>query len=436
MARSLDPVPLQSILTALPTSVEPEPEPTRNHHEVHAYPERGAKAWLVVLGAWCAMVPPIGLVNSMGVLYAWVGHHQLENYSESAVGWIFSIHGFFLYIGSSQLGSVFDKYGVKPLVVAGSIGYFISIMSLSFCTEYYQFVLAFGILGGVSASCLFTPSVCAVGHWFSKRRAFATGIAYTSGSLGGVVFPLLFLYLAPRIGYPWTMRIIGFVSGTMFMAACALLNTRLAPDTTAGLALDLKALRDPLFALTTLAVFLVEFAVFIPLTYISSFAIHAGIEPQEAYLLIAFLNIGSIPGRILPGYFADRFGRFNVMIVTTCCCSVCIFGLWQFCGSNSAAITAFSILFGFWSGASISLTPVCVAQICRIEDYGKRNGTAYSLSSFAALIGVPIAGALVDANGGDYNELILFGGSLYAATMLAFLSAKFMLKSTGIHVGS
>jgi predicted MFS family arabinose efflux permease len=273
-----------------------------------------------------------------------------------------------------------------------------------------------------------------VGHWFSKRRAFATGIAYTSGSLGGVAFPFLILYLAPRIGFPWTIRVIGFISAALFLAACFLLKTRVDPDAKVGLVIDLKALRDPSFATTTLAVFLVEFAVFIPMTYISSFAIHVGIPPQDAYRLIAYLNMGSLPGRVLPGYFADRWGRFNVMILTTFFCCVSIFGLWLVCGTNQPAIIAFSVLFGFWSGASISLTPVCVAQICRIEDYGKRNGTAYSLSSFAALIGVPIAGALVDASDGDYTSLILFGGGLYAATVLAFILARFVLRSSRLRI--
>lgn len=240
----------------------------------------------------------------------------------------------------------------------------------------------------------------------------------------------MIFYLAPRIGYPWTMRLIAGVSTAMFLAACLLLRTRVTPDAKIGLALDLHAFRDSSFAATALAVFLVEFAVFIPITYISSYAIHAGIQPQDAYRLVAFMNIGSVPGRVLPGYLADRFGRFNVMILTTFLCSISIFGLWLSCGTNEAAITAFAVLFGFWSGASISLTPVCVAQVCRIEDYGKRNGTAYSLSSFAALIGVPIAGALVDAGGGEYTGLICFGGGLYAATVMAFVFARLILKSS------
>lgn len=68
------------------------------------YPEGGATAWLVVLGAWCAMVPSMGLLNTVGVLQAWVSENQLHGYSESNIGWIFSAYAFFLYIGGAQVG--------------------------------------------------------------------------------------------------------------------------------------------------------------------------------------------------------------------------------------------------------------------------------------------------------------------------------------------
>ncbi|KAJ5871731.1 uncharacterized protein N7529_004084 [Penicillium soppii] len=32
------------------------------------YPKRGLQAWSVVLGAWCVMVPSMGLLNSLGIL--------------------------------------------------------------------------------------------------------------------------------------------------------------------------------------------------------------------------------------------------------------------------------------------------------------------------------------------------------------------------------
>lgn len=265
-----------------------------------------------------------------------------------------------------------------------------------------------------------------------KRRSLATGIACTAGGIGGIAFPLIVLYAAPTIGFPWAIRIIGFLNTVMCVLACLLLRKRLPHNKHAGAAIDLKALRDLKFGVTTVAVFLIEFAVFIPYTYISSYAIYAGLAQHKAYLLNTLLNVGAIPGRALPGYVADRFGPFNVMCITSAICSVFTLGLWLNSGTSKAAIMSFTILYGFWSGAAISLTPVCIGQVCQTEDYGKRSGTAFFVASFGALVGVPIAGAILQAGSGSYQGLILFDGCMYIAATGAFCTARIVSGGWGI----
>ena len=290
--------------------------------------------------------------------------------------------------------------------------------------EYYQILLSFGVLGGMSASLLFNPSLAAVGHWFKERRAFATGLACTAGGLGGVGFPLIILYLAPKIGFPWAIRIIALICMVALGVACLTLRKRVPAKPRTGAAIDLRALREVNFGTTTLAIFLIEFAVFIPYSYISSYGIYRGFEPRNAYLLNTLLNAGAVPGRALPGYVADRFGTFNTMCITAFICAVCIMGIWLSDSGTAAHTTAFTVLFGFWSGAAISLTPVCVSQVCDIEDYGKRNGTAFFIASFGALIGIPIAGEILGACGGSYQGLIIFAGAFYIAAFVAFCVAR------------
>ena len=72
--------------------------------DVNGYPEGGKEAWLVVAGAWCAMIPSMGILNTIGVIQAWMSEHQLKGYSESNIGWIVSAYAFFLYIGAAQIG--------------------------------------------------------------------------------------------------------------------------------------------------------------------------------------------------------------------------------------------------------------------------------------------------------------------------------------------
>lgn len=68
------------------------------------FPDGGWRAWGVVLGSWCAMVPSFGLMNTIGVLQAWLADHQLKDYSKASISWIFSLYVFFIYFGSIQIG--------------------------------------------------------------------------------------------------------------------------------------------------------------------------------------------------------------------------------------------------------------------------------------------------------------------------------------------
>lgn len=46
----------------------------------------------------------MGLINTISVLQARVVQHELAGYSESTVGWIFSIHAFIVYFAGVQVG--------------------------------------------------------------------------------------------------------------------------------------------------------------------------------------------------------------------------------------------------------------------------------------------------------------------------------------------
>lgn len=70
------------------------------------------------------------------------------------------------------------------------------------------------------------------------------------------------------------------------------------------------------------------------------------------------------------------------------------------------------------------LLTVEILQVCATEDYGKRNGTTYTISSIGTLLGIPIAGAIQQRDHGGYEGLIIFGGVLYLAAALAFFLAK------------
>ncbi|KAJ5089633.1 hypothetical protein N7532_008317 [Penicillium argentinense] len=113
------------------------------------------------------------------------------------------------------------------------------------------------------------------------------------------------------------------------------------------------------------------------------------------------------------------------MVLTSFICTILTLALWLKAGDKMASIVCYAVLFGFWSGAAISLTPVCISQVCATQDYGKRNGTTFTIVSIGTLTGIPIAGVIQERDGGGgYGGLIVFGGVLYFAATVAFTLAR------------
>ncbi|KAK2764739.1 MFS monocarboxylate [Colletotrichum kahawae] len=390
------------------------------------YPEGGLRAWSVVLGSWFASFSALGISNTIATLHAYVGTHQLAGYSEGTIGWIFSTYMFLVFFCGIYVGPLFDKYGPKWLILAGTIGVVAAQMLLSFSTKYWQFMLVFGVLNGCSASLLFTPSFAAIGHWFYHRRGLATGIASTGGCFGGIVYPIILRYLFERGGWGWAIRTIGFIVLVCCGTATLLIDTRLPPAPNASPHPDLRILREPAVAMTTIGLFLFEWSLFIPLTYISSYAISKGFDTDFAYQIPTILNAGSVVGRVLAGWWGDYAGPFNSHIAALFLSCVACLAIWLPAGSSMAGILVFVVLFGFASGNNISISPVCIGRLCKTENYGRYYATSYTAASFSCLFGVPIAGEIIAAQGGSYQALIIFTGVMYAASVVAFAAVKIM----------
>jgi MFS family permease len=293
-------------------------------------------------------------------------------------------------------------------------------------SEYWHFMLDFGVLLGASTACIFSPSVAAVGHWFKARRGLATGIATTGGALGGVMWPLVLQYLIPQVGWAWTLRILGFIYMFLLALGCFFIRTRLPPLANATIMADFTILRFPAYAITVISIYLLEWALFIPITYISSYALHKGLSEAISYQCLIVLNVGSVFGRWLPGLYADKWGPFNTMAFTTIGSVVLVLAVWLPAGHTVAGLMTFSFFFGLSSGSNIGLTPVCVASLCRIEELGRYHSTCYAIVSIGCLTGIPIAGEILKANGGEYWGLILFTGMCYVGGSVGFIIVRVM----------
>ncbi|CAD6576190.1 MAG: hypothetical protein ASARMPRED_007646 [Alectoria sarmentosa] len=389
------------------------------------FPEGGLRAWLVVFGSFCTMFMVFGIVNSTGAFLDYFSSNQLRDYSSGQIGWIFSLNLFLVFFCGIYTGKIFDVHGPKVLLAVGSLALVSSMMLLSFCTEYWHFMLDYALLGGLGGALLYTPAYASIGHFFKRRRGLATGIAYTSGSIGGIVFPLMLQSLLPKIGFAWSTRVLGFLLLLLAVPANLFVTKRLPPSKKAVSVIpDLTAFKDPSFALCTAGMFLMEWGLFVPLTYISAYVTTHGQDASFGFTVLALLNAGSFFGRLVPGFLADLFGRFHVIIVTISLCATTVLAMWLPAANSKAIIIAFAITFGFASGSNLSLIPVCLSQLCRVENYGRYVSTSYFFVSFGTLTSIPIGGQLLSTNDGAYWGLIVFAGVSYVGALSCYTTSR------------
>ncbi|KAI1412361.1 MFS general substrate transporter [Hypoxylon sp. FL1857] len=386
-------------------------------------PDGGLRAWLVAAGACCVFFSALGFANAFGVFEEYYLTHQLKGESPDKVAWIGSLAIFLQFLSGTVGGPLFDRFGAWVLRPAAVL-YVLSIMLTSLCKEYWQFMLAQGVLMGSVMGFLQFPAMAAVSQFFSKKRAAALGVVVAGSSIGGVVIPIALSKMLndSSIGFGWSVRIIGFIIIPLLGFACVTITSRLPPRTTSFFVWH--AFKEPKFVLLTASLFFMLLGAFIPLFYIPTYAVSKGVDPTLASYLLAIINAASIFGRVIPGVLADRFGRLNMAAFGGFATAIVIF-CWDK-AETTAALVVYSIAIGFSSGTIISAGSAAFTECPKDpRDLGTYIGMGMGLSSFAGLIGPPVNGVLVSKYGGFFQVsifsgvMVLVGGFIALATKAA-----------------
>jgi MFS family permease len=80
------------------------------------------------------MTAGLGLMNSVGVLEAYVSTTLLANTSTDSTGWIFGIYVFVSYFCGLQVGPIFDARGPRELIMIGTVFLLVGTFTLGLCT--------------------------------------------------------------------------------------------------------------------------------------------------------------------------------------------------------------------------------------------------------------------------------------------------------------
>lgn len=386
------------------------------------FPDGGIRAWCAVMGLFLGLTNCYGLINSTSAIETYIAHNQLAGASASTVGWIFLIYVCVSLMFGVLTGGIFDSHGPRIPIFLGGLLTWAGIFATANCQSTYQFILAFGILTGLGTAVQLSLLIGIISHYFNKRRGFAFGVATIGASFGGAIFPIMLRRLYSEVGFAWTMRIFAFLLAFLDLAALILIQPRFPPKKTPGdnkkeqiltflkKTIDIKAFKEPVFLLLTLAVTFSESFLVSAMTYYGLYALFTGASENTAYILLTVCNAMGLFARVVAGYLADRYGRFNVAAVLIFMAALCCLVIWLPFGHKIGGLYAHAVIFGITSASVLSLTPICLSQVCRVEDFGKRFATCYFVVAIGTLVSIPLAGLFIGSKptSTDYNNFIIF----------------------------
>ncbi|KAM5527622.1 monocarboxylate [Fusarium oxysporum f. sp. phaseoli] len=372
-------------------------------------PDGGLTAWLVVLGAWCTSFCSFGWLTSVGVFQEYYQNESLSNYSSSTIAWIPSLQIFFMMGMGPIVGVLYDNFGPRWLLLGGSLLHVFGIMMTSLGTQYYQILLAQGVCSAIGVSAIFQPPLNCIHGWFNLKRGAAFGILSTGSSIGGVIFPIMVTHLIREVGYGWAMRICAFLILALLIVANLTVRARHPPRPQKITAAQMrKPFAEVDFLLLTAGFFCFTFGNFVPINYLPTHALAAGMDEDLVQYLIPILNAASLFGRLFSGLMGDKIGKYNVFTIVCYLSGIWILALWIPDVSDPALI-AFAVLFGFCSGAYVSLIAPLVMQISPMSEIGFRTGIIFFAASFPGLTTNPISGAILNSSIG-WTAVKIFSG--------------------------
>ena len=232
-------------------------------------PDGGLVAWLQVIPALASNIVAWGYGTGYSVFQLY--YKEKMQLPASQVSWVGSVQLFLYFVVGMVSGRLVDAGYTRTLYVAGAFLVVFSMFMTSLATEYWQILLAQGFCNGIGGGCMYMPAIINVGTYFRKKRTLAMSVPACGSSIGAILFSVVVKYLTPLVGFPWMVRVCGFITIFLSAVGIVLMRPRKLRRKPAPI-LDLGAFREASFAAYAGGSLLIYTALLTMLLYVSTLA--------------------------------------------------------------------------------------------------------------------------------------------------------------------
>jgi len=401
-----------------------------------------SKGWSVVLAG-------TGINLALGVLYTWsifkgAISDSIKQGGPDAFQWdLASINDPYavccLVFAFSMIlaGKCQDRIGPRMTAMIGGLLVGAGFILLSQTTNYWLWVVGFGVLAGMGFGFGYSSATPPALKWFPPAKTgLIVGIVVSGFGLASVYIAPLSTYLLKIGGISWAMMIFG-IAFTIIVSLFSLLLTNppagytpSSPVKAQGSAKAAVKVQDytPSQMLKTPTFYIMWVIYFIGagagLMVIGSVAGMAKQSMGElAFLAVVILAVGNAAGRIIAGSLSDRIGRTLTLSLMLGFQAVLMFIAIPVIGAEHPSATLLVVvatLIGFNYGANLALFPAITKDFWGLKSFGANYGllfTAWGVGGFV----LGRASEMMKAATGDFTLSFGVAGMLLTVAALALV---------------
>lgn len=365
-----------------------------------------------------------GIVGCYGTFLVYFHDTMLPTYSASAIAVIGSVQYFLAVLVGVVTSPWVDQGHMQWMCTVGSILTVLGIMMDSLSTSYVHVFFAHGVCLGLGAGLLYLPSISCVSEYFTMHRGGVLTLASLGSTIGSIIFPIMFNTMEPSIGYPWAVRIIGFLMMGCLLVALVLSTPR-QERVPARRLWSSQAWTDLPYAFFLFSYFLCMAGVQAPNFYFPLYGKHRHYSPSIYPFATSFLKSGAAVGRLLNAMLSQQFGVMHWYLPRTLIGAVLVY-CW-IASDGQGSYVAIIVLYGFFTSNVLSSMPKIVSDLTdNPADVSVRLGMASMVSSVGVLLGPPVAGALLVVEPPNFLHAQIFMGSVMTASCLGLFFVRYV----------
>ncbi|ORX70087.1 MFS general substrate transporter [Linderina pennispora] len=384
-------------------------------------------AWVIVVCAGFCLMCTVGVVNAFGVFSTHYLNFIFPTESASNIAWIGTMLSLFMLGGSVTTGPLTDRFGFRTVALAGAVICFLALLLASFANALWQLVLTQGILFGIGAACIFSPSVSLVAQWHTKSRPLATGLAVAGSGAGGMIFTEVTQRLMTAIGHKWTLRVLALIIFVIAGSASMFYKRRVSVPRGGT---DFRSMvNDPRLIIVGLSGFFVNVSYFIPWYYLPTAALKIGETKQAANNLVLFMNAGSTVGRVVAAFVAIAMGPINSISAAYIICAVLVL-IVMLAVKSMVGYIVLSVIYGGLSASFISIMPLILTTFFGAQGVTTAMGIMNMYCSIGVLIGNPSQGAIYqkfDRPHDSFTAIAIWGFVGLALAGISYIMLKVLV---------